>query len=229
MKNVLSIIIPILLTVCLILPSMADARPSASAKFSTTREENPNAVKNHVVFHNREGSGRTALLDNLRITDTAPGDDAATATVTVNVTQLTPGDLSGYVYLDSDGDGVGDFRGLTSKIDYLNDGDPTTDTDLGIDGIWLMPITESPSYHGYDTVDYDAVDREYGTEKDLLESGERTLAVLAAGHDVPRLLQLILLDATETLVIVGQQHGALAPVAAADPGGRSLRPAGAAA
>ena len=72
-------------------------------------------------------------------------------------------------FADSDGDGVGDFKGLTARLDYLNDGDPATDTDLAIDGIWLMPITQSPSYHGYDTVDYDAVDDEYGTEEDFLE------------------------------------------------------------
>ncbi|MCU0495756.1 MAG: alpha-amylase family glycosyl hydrolase [Anaerolineae bacterium] len=79
-------------------------------------------------------------------------------------------------FYDSDGDGVGDFRGLTSQLDYLNDGDPTTDTDLGITGIWLMPITESPSYHGYDVVDYYAVDQEYGTKEDFQ-------AFLAAAHE----------------------------------------------
>ena len=50
-------------------------------------------------------------------------------------------------FYDSDGDGIGDFRGLIEKLDYLNDGDPETDTDLGITGIWLMPMMESPSYH----------------------------------------------------------------------------------
>ncbi|HYW68201.1 MAG TPA: alpha-amylase family glycosyl hydrolase, partial [bacterium] len=50
-------------------------------------------------------------------------------------------------FYDSDGDGTGDFQGLTSKLDYLNDGDPETDDDLGITGIWLMPINDSPSYH----------------------------------------------------------------------------------
>src|SRR5688500_19889066 len=42
-------------------------------------------------------------------------------------------------FADSDGDGVGDFNGLTSKLDYLNDSNPATTADLGIDGIWLMP------------------------------------------------------------------------------------------
>ncbi len=57
-------------------------------------------------------------------------------------------------FMDSDGDGTGDINGLTEVLDYLNDGDPSTHTDLGISGIWLMPINPSPSYHGYDVLDY---------------------------------------------------------------------------
>lgn len=70
-------------------------------------------------------------------------------------------------FQDSDGDGTGDLKGLTSRLDYLNDGDPATDSDLGVDLIWLMPITESPSYHGYDTTDYAKVDEDYGTDADF--------------------------------------------------------------
>jgi len=72
-------------------------------------------------------------------------------------------------FADTDGDGVGDLRGLIDRLDYLNDGDPATDADLGVTGLWLMPITESPSYHGYDVTDYDHVDREYGTDDDFRE------------------------------------------------------------
>ncbi|MBK7769596.1 MAG: hypothetical protein IPI48_03410 [bacterium] len=54
-------------------------------------------------------------------------------------------------FSDSDGDGIGDLQGLTAKLDYLNDGNPATTTDLGITGIWLMPINNAPSYHGYDS------------------------------------------------------------------------------
>ena len=46
-------------------------------------------------------------------------------------------------FKDSDGDGKGDINGLIEKLDYLNDGDPATKTDLGVTGIWLMPIAES--------------------------------------------------------------------------------------
>jgi glycosidase len=66
-------------------------------------------------------------------------------------------------FLDSNGDGSGDLAGLISKLDYLNDGDPATTTDLGVDALWLMPIYPSPSYHGYDVTDYDGVNPDYGT------------------------------------------------------------------
>lgn len=70
-------------------------------------------------------------------------------------------------FYDSNGDGIGDFKGLTEKLDYLNDGNPNTERELGIKGIWLMPILESSSYHGYDVIDYYRVESDYGTEEDL--------------------------------------------------------------
>ncbi len=70
-------------------------------------------------------------------------------------------------FADSDGDGIGDLAGLTARLDYLNDGDPATGDDLGVTALWLMPIFESPSYHGYDTVDYEAVEADYGSRRDL--------------------------------------------------------------
>ncbi len=70
-------------------------------------------------------------------------------------------------FFDSNGDGIGDLQGLIQKLDYLNDGDPATHTDLGITGIWLMPIFPSPSYHGYDVTDYNTVNPDYGTLADL--------------------------------------------------------------
>ena len=77
---------------------------------------------------------------------------------------------------DSDGDGVGDLRGLTGKLDYINDGDPATTSDLGARCIWLMPVAQSPSYHGYDVTNYYEVNREYGTKDDfrvLMEEAHR--------------------------------------------------------
>ena len=64
-------------------------------------------------------------------------------------------------------DGIGDLPGLIERLDYLNDGDPATTDDLGVTGLWLMPIAESPSYHGYDVVDYYTVERDYGANEDF--------------------------------------------------------------
>jgi alpha-amylase len=70
-------------------------------------------------------------------------------------------------FQDSDGDGKGDLKGLISRLDYLNDGDPNTTQDLGVDALWLMPVFASPSYHGYDVVDYERINPDYGTEEDF--------------------------------------------------------------
>jgi glycosidase len=72
-------------------------------------------------------------------------------------------------FYDSDGDGIGDLQGIIEKLDYLNDGNPETNTDLGITGIWLMPVCESPSYHGYDVTDYRKIEEDYGTNADFIE------------------------------------------------------------
>ena len=58
-------------------------------------------------------------------------------------------------YCDGNGDGVGDFPGITSKLDYLKE--------LGIGGIWLTPFYQSPKIdNGYDISDYYAIDPDYG-------------------------------------------------------------------
>ncbi len=85
-------------------------------------------------------------------------------------------------FRDSDGDGIGDLAGLTASLDFLNDGDPTSSDDLGVEGIWLMPIFESPSYHGYDVTDYLSIEPDYGSLDDfrvfLAAAHERGIAVI---------------------------------------------------
>ena len=56
-------------------------------------------------------------------------------------------------FSDSDGDGVGDIRGIIARLDYLNDGDPTSGQSLGVEGLWLTPIFPYSSYHKYDAND----------------------------------------------------------------------------
>lgn len=62
-------------------------------------------------------------------------------------------------FADSDGDGIGDFNGVTANVDYFKN--------LGIEAIWFMPINESNSYHGYDVIDYNSVEKDYGTMDDF--------------------------------------------------------------
>ena len=64
-----------------------------------------------------------------------------------------------YSFADSDGDGIGDFKGIQSKLDYL-DG-------LGATALWLSPAHPSDSYHAYDVTDYYKVNPLYGTETDF--------------------------------------------------------------
>lgn len=64
-------------------------------------------------------------------------------------------------FRDSDGDGVGDIRGIIDSLDYLED--------LGVQTLWLTPIQKSESYHGYDTIDYYQVDSKFGSNADYRE------------------------------------------------------------
>jgi glycosidase len=85
-------------------------------------------------------------------------------------------------FYDSDGNGIGDLNGLTQKLDYINDGNPRTTQDLGARCIWLMPVAESPSYHGYDVANYYRVEPDYGTRADfsrfVTEAHKRGIKVL---------------------------------------------------
>lgn len=74
-----------------------------------------------------------------------------------------------YSFYDSDGDGIGDIQGLIEKLDYINDGDEKTTGDLGFNGIWLMPVMPSTTYHKYDVTDYCDIDPQYGTLEDFKE------------------------------------------------------------
>lgn len=64
-----------------------------------------------------------------------------------------------YSFYDSDGDGIGDINGVIQKLDYIKD--------MGFNGVWLMPIMQSTTYHKYDVTDYYAIDKEYGTIEDF--------------------------------------------------------------
>ncbi len=76
--------------------------------------------------------------------------------------EIFPGSFS-----DSDGDGLGDLKGLLNRLDYLNDGDSASGESLGVQGLWLTPVFSSPSYHKYDITDYYTIDPAFGTTEDL--------------------------------------------------------------
>src|SRR3954471_11017976 len=85
-------------------------------------------------------------------------------------------------YYDSNGDGIGDFRGLTEKLDYLED--------LGVTAIWLLPFYPSPlKDDGYDVADYTEVHPQYGRLADFREfldeahrRGLRVITELVINH-----------------------------------------------
>ena len=89
-----------------------------------------------------------AALESIRLLGESPDDNYRTYY-----------EVFVYSFCDSDGDGIGDLKGLTSKLDYLQD--------LGIQGLWLMPIHPSTSYHKYNVSDYYAIDPQYGTMEDF--------------------------------------------------------------
>ena len=90
-------------------------------------------------------------------------------------------------FSDSNGDGIGDLRGIINRFDYLNDGDDNSGKSLGIEGIWLSPIHPSSSYHKYDVKDYYAVDPKFGTLDDLKE-----LIELCHSRNVKLILDLVI-------------------------------------
>ncbi len=77
-------------------------------------------------------------------------------------------------FADSDGDGMGDLRGIINNLDYFEE--------LGVDTLWLTPFQHSNSYHGYDIMDYFTVDPRFGTLEDyrelLFKAHQRGLKVL---------------------------------------------------
>ena len=78
-------------------------------------------------------------------------------------------------FLDSNGDGIGDLRGIISKLDYLKD--------LGVDIIWLSPIYKSPFVdQGYDISDYYSIAEEFGTMEEfdelLAEAKKRNMYII---------------------------------------------------
>ena len=159
----------------------------ASAKFlniTTNGDWSASPSADWIVMERTSGTGKASLP--VKVKPNAGEDRTATISfsgadkVTVSVSQkgrnivtvvANPDSFDGnkrssttyqlliYSFADSDGDGVGDFKGIQSKLDYL-DG-------LGVTALWLSPAHPTPSYHAYDVNDYSTVNPKYGTEQDF--------------------------------------------------------------
>ena len=106
------------------------------------------------------GSGGGAVLPGVD-TSAVPAADPGSA-LPANWQNGTFMQVFVRAYKDSDGDGHGDLKGLTAKLDYLKD--------LGVTGLWLMPVTASQDHdHGYAVADYRAIESAYGNLADLDE------------------------------------------------------------
>ncbi len=86
-------------------------------------------------------------------------------------------------FADANGDGKGDLNGIIRRLDYLNDGNPNSQTSLGIDAIWLSPINQSPMIdNGYDVSNYCDICPTFGTladfERLLNEAHQRGIKVI---------------------------------------------------
>ena len=97
------------------------------------------------VTVNQASSEKIAIVPAPKLS----GEDCASTTYQLLV----------YTFADSDGDGIGDFKGIQNKLDYLKG--------MGITGLWLSPVHPSDSYHGYDVTDYFTVNPKFGTEADF--------------------------------------------------------------
>ncbi|ADR21963.1 hypothetical protein MATR_04020 [Marivirga tractuosa] len=148
--------------------SFAGGTPSSSAEqYPVVSYANEGSFDVSLSIQNADGESETKVFENfvtIGNTDTYWWNETVFYEIFVRS------------FYDSDGDGIGDFQGLIQKLDYLNDGNPATHHDLGVKGIWLMPIHQSPSYHGYDVTDYRELESDYGTNEDFKE-------FIAAAHE----------------------------------------------
>ncbi len=144
-----------LLLVALLFAGCSDPNQTGG---SSTAPENSGAV-----VDNKEAVQTEKALEAIRALGESPDDNYRTWY-----------EIFVYSFCDSDSDGIGDLNGVTSKLDYLQE--------LGVNGIWLMPIHPSTTYHKYNVSDYYEIDAAYGTmedfEKFMAECEKRDIHVI---------------------------------------------------
>ena len=161
----------------------ADETDTHSVLVSTKGDWEVSTTQDWIVFPTRTSGTGNGSFD-VKVKPNTGGDRTGSitvkgaSTVTVSVSQsgkniivVNPDPFDGvrrssttyqlliYTFADSNGDGVGDFNGITSKLDYLKD--------LGVTALWLSPAHPTSSYHGYDVDDYGTVNPLFGTEQDF--------------------------------------------------------------
>ena len=120
-------------------------------------------------------TGNTDPTDTTGTTEPTGAGGEYKVTDVNTITATNNGNARAYYHIfvgsfsDSNGDGIGDLRGIINRFDYLNDGDDNSGLSLGVEGIWLSPIFKSPTYHKYDVTDYYEIDPKFGTMDDLKE------------------------------------------------------------
>ncbi|MBR4826790.1 MAG: hypothetical protein IKZ91_02770 [Bacteroidales bacterium] len=130
-----------------------DTDADRSAEIVFTSQLSGKQEKATVTVKQR-GSGKQALVPSPAAFD---GTKRASTTYQLLI----------YSFADSNGDGIGDFKGIQNKLDYLEE--------LGASALWLSPAHPASSYHAYDVTDYYSVNPLYGTEQDFKD-------LLAAAH-----------------------------------------------
>jgi len=134
-------------------------KTSGSADASVTVTVDANSDTNE-----RRGTISFSGAQKAEVTVTQAGSDIKTlvaqpAAFDGNKRSSTTYQLLIYSFADSDGDGVGDFKGIQNRLDYLDA--------LGATALWLSPAHPTSSYHAYDVNDYYSVNPLYGTEQDF--------------------------------------------------------------
>ena len=109
--------------------------------------------------------------------------ESAPAALSLDDAYITTYEIFVYSFADSNGDGIGDLKGIREKLDYIGGGG------LGCSAIWLTPVFPSPTYHKYDVTEYRDIDPQFGTLGDFddlvaacHERGIRVIMDLPVNH-----------------------------------------------
>lgn len=144
----------------------------------TTNQTSPAATTAAVQANTGAPQPSPAASNAPAVPQPSPAASAAQANAPAAVTApypLAPGWWDAAVcyrvavrsFYDSNGDGIGDLAGLLTKLDYLNDGDPATNHDLGVNCVNLTPLMAATDADGLAVTDFYTVNKDYGTNDEL--------------------------------------------------------------